>query len=374
MQFNELTNVKYNVMNENYNFVKNRDSLEEKYHYLISENIKRERDHNQDVVKKANANNIYSRGRNQDELKKMENEDISDRTPILDILIEKWKYFNRQKKSMIEKYGKNAAALREAFEKIMGYLGVESLDDIPDLLEKIVDQMSNIEIFISNLNIVTFNLEDRKGLIENQIKDLLTRSSQTSNQKTKFIENKKDRIDILKKRINDCKIGIAEKEKFFQDLKEPTDNFLIDLEQTFISDYAPARMHINKEEWYNEENTSKMLAIVQDYLRIIEEVERVESAQNNENIKMNEGISIEQKDNMNSNINKELDKLKHDMKSKIELLNRNNNNLHHNLKERVSNQNFDESIKKFSEDIVKGYYHKEGIKHIVKDDGKKKIK
>ena len=356
-------------MNENYNFVKNRDSLEEKYHYLISENIKRERDHNQEHVKKTNANNL--RGKNRDELKRMENEDISDRTPILDILIEKWKYFNRQKKSMIEKYGKNAAALREAFEKIMGYLGVESLDDIPDLLEKIEDQMSNIEIFISNLNIVTFNLEDRKGHVENQIKDLLARSSQTSNQKSKFIENKKDRIDILMKRINDCKIGIAEKEKFFQDLKEPTDNFLVELEQTFISDYVPARMHINKEEWYNEENTSKMLAIVQDYLRIIEEVEKVE---NTPGKTKKEGISIEQKDNMNNSINKELDKLKHDMKSKIELLNRNNNNLNNNLKTGVSNQNFDESIKKFSEDIVKGYYHKEGHKHIVKDDLKKKIK
>jgi len=350
-------------MNENQSFVKNRDSLEEKYHYLISENIKREREHNKEVVKKANANAVHSFRRNPDELKKMENEDISDRTPILDILIEKWKYFNRQKKSMIEKYGKNAASLREAFEKIMGYLGVESLDDIPDLLEKIEDQTSNIEIFISNLNIVTFNLEDKKGLIENQIKDLIARSSQTSDQKANFIENKKDRIDILKKRINESKIGIAEKEKFFHDLKEPTDNFLIHLESTFISDYVPAGMHINKEEWYNEENTSKMFAIVQDYLRIIEEVERVENAQNNENIKKKEIHSIESKDNINSHINKELDRLKNDMKSKIELLNKNNNNLQHNMKERV-NQNFDESIKKFSEDIVKGYYL----------EGKKKIK
>jgi hypothetical protein len=45
-------------------------------------------------------------------------EDISDRTPILDVLIEKWKFYNKFKKHMLEKYIKNSYAIKEAFENI----------------------------------------------------------------------------------------------------------------------------------------------------------------------------------------------------------------------------------------------------------------
>lgn len=84
-------------------FIKNRDLLEEKYHDIISENIKREREHMKEVFKKANAHGVLSIGKkNQDEMRKMENEDISDRTPILDLLIEKWKYFNKNMKIVLD--------------------------------------------------------------------------------------------------------------------------------------------------------------------------------------------------------------------------------------------------------------------------------
>lgn len=49
----------------------------------------------------------------------MEDENISDRAPILDALIEKWKYIIKYKKGMLDKYMKNAAAIREAFDQIM---------------------------------------------------------------------------------------------------------------------------------------------------------------------------------------------------------------------------------------------------------------
>lgn len=45
-------------------------------------------------------------------------EDISDRTPILDVLIEKWKFYNKYKRQMFDKYTKNSFAIKEAFENM----------------------------------------------------------------------------------------------------------------------------------------------------------------------------------------------------------------------------------------------------------------
>jgi hypothetical protein len=49
----------------------------------------------------------------------LEEEDISDRTPILDVLIDKWKFYNKYKKTMLEKYTKNTNLIKEAFDKMM---------------------------------------------------------------------------------------------------------------------------------------------------------------------------------------------------------------------------------------------------------------
>lgn len=356
-KFEDLTNVKSVGYQEKHMFLDERDRLEEKYLNIISEHIKREREHKKEVFKKANAHAIMSSRRNEDEMKKMESEDISDRTPILDILIEKWKYFNKQKKFMIDKYSRNASALKEAFDKMMNYLGVESLDDIPDLLEKVEDQMSNINMFISSLNNESFSLQDKKSFLEKQIKDLISRSSQTTDQKSSFMEHKKDRIDILKKKINDFNIGTTEKEKFFKDLKNPTDRFLLQMEKTFLCDYVPARTHINEEEFYNEENITSRLANVQDYLAIIEEVEKVLNTQNEKEASPTNNNTKEiNESNINALINKELDKLKLDMKNKIEMLNAsklNNNYVYSNMKDKI-NSSFDDTIKKMSKEIVSG--------------------
>ncbi len=48
----------------------------------------------------------------------MEEEDISDRTPILDQLIEKWKYIIKTKKAMLERYRRNVYVTETSFERI----------------------------------------------------------------------------------------------------------------------------------------------------------------------------------------------------------------------------------------------------------------
>jgi len=48
----------------------------------------------------------------------MEEEDISDRTPILDQLIEKWKYIIKSKKQMIDRYRRNVFVTESSFDKM----------------------------------------------------------------------------------------------------------------------------------------------------------------------------------------------------------------------------------------------------------------
>lgn len=60
----------------------------------------------------------YNLKQDDEHAKLLAEEDISDRTPILDILIEKWKFYNKYKRQMLEKYIKNSFAIKEAFENM----------------------------------------------------------------------------------------------------------------------------------------------------------------------------------------------------------------------------------------------------------------
>ena len=100
----------------------------------------------------------------------MADEDISDRAPILEALIDKWKYFIKSKKIMLEKYMKNSMSITASFDKMTQYLGTDSYESLPFILEKMEAQMSSIEMFISKLNNEQDVLEDEKHLYEEKIK------------------------------------------------------------------------------------------------------------------------------------------------------------------------------------------------------------
>lgn len=61
----------------------------------------------------------YNLKQDDEQAKLLAEEDISDRTPILDVLIEKWKFYNKFKKLMLDKYTKNAVAVKDAFERMI---------------------------------------------------------------------------------------------------------------------------------------------------------------------------------------------------------------------------------------------------------------
>ena len=104
---------------------------------------------------------------------KLEEEDtIKDRTPILDLLIDKIKFFNSDKKKMIERYQRNSHIIKESLEQMMEYLGIDSYSELPFVLEKMEEQHGSIEMLDSKLTDEIDKLEKEKAEMENKIKNL----------------------------------------------------------------------------------------------------------------------------------------------------------------------------------------------------------
>ena len=111
-------------------FEAERDELENEYQKLREEYMKRERENKKENAKKRNmaALALSNRGmstRDKDmelELKKLADEEIMDRIPMLDLCIEKWNVINNIKKSSIQTFQQNSSKIRDAFNKLTKYL------------------------------------------------------------------------------------------------------------------------------------------------------------------------------------------------------------------------------------------------------------
>ena len=134
---------------------------------IIEENIRRERDHKKEVLKKKIGDL-----KKEETAKFEEDETIKDRTPILDSLIDKLKYFNVDKKKMIDRYQRNSFIIKEALDQMMEYLGIDSYSELPIVLEKMQEQHSSIEMLDSKLTDEIDKLEKEKAEMENKIKSL----------------------------------------------------------------------------------------------------------------------------------------------------------------------------------------------------------
>jgi hypothetical protein len=285
-----------------------------------------------------------------DQSKLLEEEDISDRTPILDILIEKWKYFNKYKKTMLDRYSKNAFLIRDSFDKITKYLGIEDFDELPIILEKMEDQMSSIEIFISKLTNEINILEENKRLLEQKIDYLKGKSTKIGEEKTNFKESKIKNINVLKNHISELKDDIEKKRNFFLKLQKPTDEFLAKSEDTYISEYIPEKFAVNREVEYNETNIVDIIATVQDYVKLLDEFDKYVN-----NNAPNSAQPYDKKADIL--VNKDIEKLKQEMRVKLESFRKDNyinNNFYSSMKnESKINNSFDETIKKMAEEIIK---------------------
>ena len=329
------------------NFIKTRDELENEYHRIIEEYVKREAERKKEQIKKqqillfgSDTKNLI-KGANSKEIEKqiklLSAEEISDRIPILDELINKWKYINKFKKHMVDKYIKNSEKVKETFDKIIKFSDVDNYSELPIIFRKNEEQFSNIDKFISQLEKEIKEKEINKKDLEIKISNLTNKRIENYESKENYIQEKKKKIEELNQLINNIEKEIEEKRNFFIQIQPISDEYLLKLESTYLSEFINDKVQIDKNKKYNESNISSFISNIEDYYKLIL-------------------MFDEETYNKKDNEEREIDKLRNEMKFKLENFEKGKlltKNLYTNMKVDASNGvDFDSIIKRSSELIM----------------------
>ena len=299
--------VEYGNMQEK-NFVAERDDYENQYHEIIKDYVKREKETKKENAKKrqmallGSGSPTHFKGMNdkdiERQLKILAEEEISDRTPILDLEIEKWTEINRIKKLTLQRHYENCVKIEDAFKKLTNFLGLDDFCQLPEVFRKSEQQNSNINFYIEKLDLQLDNLEQEKQSIIEQIELLSGKQSENYENKSKFREQKEQSIKIMDNLIDNFENDIEHKRAVFRRIQPSTDKYLQQLGDSYISDFIPNRETVDPNTHYNEQTVNKFLANVQDYYKIIQTWDEA-----NKTAKQDE--------------NREIDKLREEMKLKL---------------------------------------------------------
>ena len=334
------------------NFSLVRDELEKEYAKVIQEYIKRERDELKQKEFKRQVAELRNRGgydkkiskkyKNEEvlkELKRIEDDKISDRIPILDECLQKWREVNKEKKESIIKYKKNCTKIREAFENLAIHLDLDSISYLPEVFQKTEQRESNINFQLEKEENELDKLELEKNELSEQIELLKSKRNGIAAYKSKFLEQKKENIKIIENITNILSKNINIREHFFQRIQPETDIFLTKLNNTYLSDFVNNKIEINTNKKYNYKTVNDYLSNVEDYFNLVEDWK---GNNNTENFDMIEKQNF--------------DKLREDMKKKLEGFESKrimNNSLYNSMDiERKRGKDLNEVIKNASNSIL----------------------
>ena len=336
-------------------FLESRDKLEYKYHKVIEANIKREKDHKNELKQIRLKNAIFA---DKARLKKMNhslttnsikienNYEIHDRMPILDTLINKWKYITKYKKNMLEKYIKHANQIRISFEKLLEYLGLEKYESLPEIFSKDQKQMTSVETYLNKISTEVDLLKEEKNNLEKKIILLKRTKREDKEEQNNLVEDRKEKIEILKKNNNRIEEYMNKKRNIFKEIQEPTFDFLRKMQQTYLTDFVVSKNNVDSNSKLNETNVINYLETVYCYCKLIKDFD--------ENSKSSTNDSKISKDS--KAINKNIDLLKKDFKAKLSKINYNhcvNSSVQFSISSVVKKGNdFDETIKRLANEIV----------------------
>ncbi len=326
------------------NFISQRDDYEDQYHELIKSYVKREKEAKKENAKKrqmallGSGSPTHFKGMNDKDIEKqikmLAEEEISDRTPILDLEIEKWSEINKSKKTTIERHYENCIKIEEAFNKLTNILGLDNFTELPTVFRKTNEQISNINFYNEKLDLQIDELEQRKESIIKQIQLLSGKQSENTSNKYRFKEQKEQNIKVIENLITQFKKDMELKREVFKRIQPVTDDFLTKLGNSYLADFIPNKANIDSEVEYNEQTVNKYLSNVQDYYKIIQTWEEASKTDDN----------------------KELDKLREEMKVKLGGFEKNriiSKKLINSMKSELKNGvNIEDIIKKTSLEIT----------------------
>ena len=223
------------------NFVVTRDDYEDQYHEIIKNYVKREKETKKENAKKrqmallGSGSPTHFKGMNDKDIEKqlkiLAEEEISDRTPILDLEIEKWEEINKTKKITLQRHYENCIKIEEAFKKLTNFLGLDDFCQLPEVFKKTEQQSSNINFYIEKLDLQLDDLEQEKQSIIDQIELLSGKQTENCNNKSKFKEQKEQSIKIMDNLINKFETDIEHKREVFKRIQPSTDKYLLILFQ-----------------------------------------------------------------------------------------------------------------------------------------------
>ena len=235
------------------------------------------------------------------ELKKIEDEEINDRTPILDELLEKWRTVNKQKKNNVDNYINNCTKIRDALENLAIYLDLTSISYLPEIFQKTEQKLSNINFQVERLENEGVQLDNEKNTLINQIELLNAKKKGITAYRHKFLQQKMEKFKIIENLTAKLNKNIAIMENFFKRIQPETDNFLQKFNESFLSEYIINKVDIDANKTYNYKTINNYLSNVEDYLYLIQDL--------NSNDKIDNYDMIEKQN---------LDELREDMKEKLE--------------------------------------------------------
>jgi hypothetical protein len=355
INFKDLKEVKEQGKKIETEFIEQRDYLEKKFHNVIEANISREKEHKNELKKLRLKNAIFAdKARKNKNNRSMttvgikidDSDEMHDRIPILDTLINKWKYITKFKKNMLNKYTKHAKDVRISLDKLLTFSGLDDLQILPDVIAKELKQLNEIDAYLSGLTTEVDELKKEKNNLEKKIKVLNNSKKNDKIEQINLVEDKTERIEMLKKKNNRLENNMNRRRNIFRQMQEPTFAFLRKMQKTYLTDFVVFRNHVEDNDKLNETNVINFLGTVYCYCQLIRDFD--ENAKSNINLLT---ISKESKE-----INKNIDLLRKDFKMKLTKINYNNcmnNNVQHSIYTSVKKgKDFDETIKRLANEIV----------------------
>lgn len=328
-------------------FKSDREKLEMKYHQVIEENIKRERAKTNELGKKRLANAAIADNarknntKGMDTLLSVDKDEIQDRIPILDALLEKWSHSIKYKKQMLNKYKANSIKIKDTLDKLLIVLGLEKYEELPTIYEMEEVQNSKVDEILSQVSNEVDLLKEQKDIMEKKIKKLLENKKETNNQNEMTLKEKEINIEILIKLNEDLINQINRKKMIFNEMEECTLKFLKKMENTYLADFVVKKMNVEDNSKINETNVLDYLSSVYCYIHLINDF--------HENVIMKK--EVKQNANMSSLVNKSIENLNKEIKFKLSKFNY-NNCLSKVKKDKQKNM-FDDVIIRLANEIVK---------------------
>ena len=342
----EKAKVENKILEEN--FKKNREHLEYKYHQVIQDNIRREKNKINELGKQRMANAVFAdnarknTGKDVNSILITDRDEIQDRIPILDGLLDKWNHTIKFKKQMLNKYITNSAKIKDTLDKLLLVLGLENYEDLPQVYEMEEAQNAKIDEALSKVSNEVDLLKEQKELMEKKISKLQNTKKETNNQNEMNLKEREINIETLKRLNEDLLNQINRKKTLFNDMEECTFNFLNKMENTYLSDFVVKKMNIEENSKLNETNILDYLGSVYCYIQLINDF--------NENVQAKK--EIKQNINMSSLANKSIENLDKEIKFKLSKFNY-NNCLNKVKKDAKQKNAFDDVIRRLANEIVK---------------------